>query len=72
MGLVWLMLLAPAALLALVIGMGRLERWVTREILTDEIKRYLTDPATPDYVERAVSDLLEPSLAHLPPGMREQ
>ena len=68
MSVIWLTLLAPVAILGLLIMMGRLERWFARETLTDEIKRYLNEPASPDYVESMVSALLERSLAELPPG----
>ena len=71
MGLIWLALLVPAALLALMIAMDHLERWHTSETLADQINRYLSESATPDLVEAEVSDLLQRSLAHIAPGLRQ-
>ena len=55
----WLVLGTPAFLIGVLVVMGWIERRLTRDVVSDEVRRYLVEPEPPDFVEQAVTRLLD-------------
>jgi len=55
----WLVLVTPVFLIGVLVVMGWIERRLTSHVVSDEVQRYLREPEPPDFVEAAVTRLLD-------------